>query len=93
MSPGDAFRAAKDAVLVDLEAALLADAAQRDVVRLGAGEVEERRAEARRRHDAQIDLQAAAQADARPRRAARQNSRGIGVADETLDDGATIAVR
>ena len=57
--PGDALRAAEHAVLVDLQAELLRDAADRDVVRLGAGEVVQCRAVAFLRHDAQVDLHAA----------------------------------
>ncbi len=57
--PGDALCAAEHAVFVDLQAELLRDAADRDVVRLGAGEVVQRRAVALLRHDAQVDLHAA----------------------------------
>ena len=40
---GDTFRAQENPVLVDLEATVHRDLAQRDAMRLGAGEVDERR--------------------------------------------------
>ena len=49
--------AAKDAVLVDLQPAVLGQAAKHDVVRLRAGEVLQGRAERLGRHDAQVHLQ------------------------------------
>jgi len=56
---GDALRAAEHAVLVDLQTELLRDAADRDVVRLGAGEVVQCSAITFLRHHAQVYLHAA----------------------------------
>ncbi len=61
---GDALHAAEHAVLVDLEAELLRDAADRDVVRLGAGEIVQRCAVTFLGHHAQVDLHAALEQDA-----------------------------
>jgi hypothetical protein len=55
---GDAALAAKDAVLVDLEPAAQPEPADRDVVGFRSGEIVQRRAEAFRRNDAQVDLHA-----------------------------------
>jgi len=61
---GDALRAAEHAVLVDLQTELLRDAADRDVVRLGAGEVVQCRTITFLRHHAQVDLHSALEQDA-----------------------------
>ena len=70
---GDLLLAAEDAVLVDLQPAVLGQAAQHDVVLLRAGEVLQGRPERLGRHDAQIDLQAAGQPDRHLRVAAEQH--------------------
>ena len=59
--PGDLLLAAEDAVFVDLQAAVLGQPAEHDVVGLRAGEVLQRRAERLGRHDAEVELQAAGQ--------------------------------
>src|SRR4051812_24076830 len=69
--PGNAHGFAKDTVLVDLEAKLLAHAADGDVVRFGAGEVHHRSAETFLSHATQIDLQAWIDEHARSRRSLR----------------------
>lgn len=56
--PSDPFAFAKDAILVDLEPARPTNLANGDVVRLGAGEIVERRAITLLRYHAQIDLDA-----------------------------------
>ncbi len=61
------------AVFVDFQAAIFGHAAQHDVVGLGAGEIDQRRAVGIFFDDAQIDLQADAQADRHFRGAAREH--------------------
>ena len=67
--PGVSAALAGQAVLVEGQALVVGDAAQLDVVRLAAGEVEQRRAEGAGRHEAQVHLQAVGEAH-----------RGLGVA-------------
>ena len=65
-APADPPSPPEDAVLVDLEALLLRHPADCDVVRLGAGEVVERRPEALGRDDAEVDLETRFEPDRRP---------------------------
>ena len=83
---GDPPLAGKQAVFVELPVALVGEAAQRDVVRLGAGEIQQRRAIALLRHGADIDLQAGAQHDGRARRAMGENLGDVLVTDELVAD-------
>lgn len=83
-APGEPLVAFEDAVLVDLEALPHADPTHRDVVRLGAREVVEGRAVALHRHDADVDLQARAQAHRRAGRAVRDDLARLLVAHEPI---------
>ncbi len=86
---GDALAPAEHAVLVDLEAAGVRDAAQPDVVRLAAGEIIQRRAEALLGHDAHVHLQPVAQYDRGARRPGRERRRGfVEPAEGGIDAGA-----
>ena len=82
---GDALAALEHAVLVDLQAAFLREAPQCDVVRLRAGEVSERGAEAFRLDDAQVDLQAAVEDDAGTRRPRGEHLSDVLAVREALD--------
>ena len=73
---GDLGVILEDAVLVHLQAALHAPAAHRDVVRLGPGEIVQRRAVARLGHHADVHLQSGAQAHRRA---------GVPVAEHVID--------
>ena len=84
---GDAAAAFEEPVLVELPAAIVRQAAQGDVVRFGAGEIQQRRPEARRRNDAQVDLQTRAQDDGRARRPVCRDLGDVVVLDETVADG------
>ena len=70
---GDLPLAAEHAVLVDLQSAVLGQAAQHDVVLLRAGEVLQGRAERLGRHRAQVDLHAGCQPQRHLRLAAGQD--------------------
>ena len=72
----------EDAVLADLEALALGHAAHGHVVRLGAGEVVQRGAEAAGVDHPQVDLDAGAEQHARPGVAFRQRLRHLGVGRE-----------
>ena len=63
--PSDAPLAGKQAIFVELPAAVNGDCAERDIVRFGAGEVEKCRTVALLRDCAHIDLQSGAQDDGR----------------------------
>ena len=85
---GDTARALEDAIFVDLEPPVLCDAAQRDVVCLGACEVDQRGAEALRGNCAQIDLEAAAQAYADSLLTPREHLGHFRILGEALRDRA-----
>lgn len=87
----DPFVAAEHAVFVDLQAAGLRDPAQRDVVRLRSGEIDERRAERVGVDDTQVDLQPVAEHDARTRLAVREHARDVAAADERVGHRGRIA--
>ncbi len=79
---GDPPRSPEEAVLVQLEALLDGELAERDVVPLAAGEVEQGGAEAPRGYDAQVDLESRPQADAGTGAAPSEDALDLGQADE-----------
>ena len=83
---GDPPFAGKQAIFVELPVAIVGKAAQRDIVRLGAGEIEQRGAVALFRHGADIDLQAGAQHDGRARRAVGENLGDILISHQLVAD-------
>ncbi len=85
--------AAEQSPLRQLPAALDGAGAQRHVVRLAAGQVDPRRAEALRRHDAQVDLHAAAQQDGGAGVAGALDARRAMPAGEGGDDARRVARR
>ena len=66
------------------------ETAQRDVVRLGAGEIEQRGAIALLRYRTHVDLQAGAEHDGRARRAVRKNLGDVLVVHELIADRRAI---
>src|SRR5262245_11332809 len=84
--PGHALLAQEHAVLVELQPARLRKLADRDVVRLGAREVVERRAEALRGNDPQVDLQSALEHHRGPRGAGRAHLLHLRIGSEALHD-------
>ena len=82
--PGRTPRALEEAVLVQLVALLLGDLAQLDVVRLGAGEIQQRRTVRVGLHRPQVHLEAAPQLDRGPRLALRDDFRHVAVRDEPV---------
>ena len=80
----DPLGSLEDSVLADLEPALLREAAQRNVVRFRSGKVDKRCTQNVRSHDAQIDLQAAAQTHACASSSLRYHFGDIGMADEAF---------
>ena len=84
--PATPARAAKQAVLVELESLRDGELPERDVVRLAAGEIDERGAEAPGGNDAQVDLESAAQPDARAGGASSEDALDLGQRDERVHD-------
>src|SRR5215475_9384565 len=82
--PGHPLLAQEHAVLVELQAARLRELADRDVVRLRAGEVVERRAEALRGNDPDVDLQSALEHHRGPRGAGRPHYLHLRIGSEAL---------
>src|SRR5574338_53488 len=93
VAPRDPARATVHAVLVDLEPALLAEAPDGDVVRLGAGKVVKRGAEATRGHDAEVDLQPRLEAYAGERVSTLHHRGGTRVGRKALDHHGRVVRR
>ena len=85
--------AGKQAVLVELPLVLVGHATQRDVVSLGAGEIEQRRSVALLRHRADIDLQAGAQHHRRAGRSVGKDLRDVFITYQFITDGGAILRR
>ena len=87
----DPLCTAKHAVLVELQLALQAHRPDSDVVRLGPGEIDERRTVASFRYDPHVDLHAGFELDGRLCAALRQNVFDLGISYETRSDVGTRA--
>src|SRR5207249_8774393 len=84
-------RSPQEAVLVQLELPLDGELAEHHVVRLAAGEVEERGPEALRGHDAQIDLQAGGELHAALGAPPSEHASDLGDAREGAHDRLRLA--
>jgi len=82
---GDATAVPEYAVLVDLEVALLRQPADRDIMRLAAGEIDQGRPITFRRNDPDVDLEPRAKQHSAARRPSRQHARHLRIAGETVD--------
>ena len=90
---GDPPFAGKQSIFVELPVMLIGEAAQRDIVRLGAGEIYERGAIALLRYGANIDLQPSTQHDGRARGAVGENLGDVVVTDQFVADGRSVLRR
>jgi len=83
----DAAASCKEAIFIELPAVVVGEATQRDVVRLGTGEVEKRSAIACLGHGTDVDLQPGAQSYRCAAWAVGKDVRDVLVADEFVADG------